>query len=121
LLIARGCGILSIDVDRIQIEGLNGYERGTLEEAFATAGLGTDVVFQQPSRVLDRPGALDTWIALVEVAQPTLMVLAAWMLKTRRKVFTIVYPDETRVEIRQESIAGRGEAAVLKELQRPAP
>jgi hypothetical protein len=103
--------------ERISIEGLNAYEQATLEEAFAKAGLDANVAFDQPRRDPQRPGAIDMWTAIVDLGEPALLVVAAWILKTRRKITKIRKPDGTVVEYRQESFVSGAAVEALKGLK----
>jgi len=104
--------------DHFSIEGLNDYEQATLAKLFTEAGLDADVTFKRPVRDAERPGAMEAWTALVDIGQPTLAVVAAWILKSRRKITRIKKPDGTVIEHSQESFVSRGAADLAKTLRR---
>jgi hypothetical protein len=101
----------------LRIEDVNAYEQDTLAGEFVESGLDASVAFEQQLRDPERPGAMDMWQALVDLADPTLLVVAAWILKTQRKVTRIKKPDGTILEHRQESFVGVKAADVFSALK----
>ena len=100
--------------DHFSIEGLNDYEQATMAELFTQAGLDAGITFDRPVRDAERPGAMEVWTALVELGQPALVIVAAWILRSRRRITRIKKPDGTVIEHIQDSFASSGATDLAK-------